>query len=520
MKNNILIKNAILSVQDKSGIKEFAKNLSKLGVKILCTEGTANFLKKSNIDVINISKYIKLPEIFNKRVKTLHYKIYGGILHRGKKDKNIIKKYKIIPIDMVIINFYSLDNVELYENITENIDIGGPSMIRAAAKNYQYVTAVTNNLQYEKIIKEMKNNENCITLNTRLKLAKIAFENTLNYEALVNKIFNKKIEKSKNKNKIIFPKVINLNLIKKQEMRYGENQHQKSALYESKNLEYMFSIKNKNIGKKLSYNNIEDVNTAIECINQFKKPTCIIVKHSNPCGAAIDSTIFKAYIKAQKADPISSFGGIVAFNKKLDYLTAIEIIKKQFVEIIITPEIEEKTLNIIHAKKNIRVITYKKNNTFKNLIDIKSVHGGFLLQEHNTNTIDIKKIKIVTKREPSDTEINDSIFAWKIAKFVKSNAIVFAKNYVTLGIGSGQTSRIYATKMAKIKSEHINNNLKNSVMASDAFFTFTDNIKVAEQIGVKCIIQPGGSIKDEEIIQEANKHNISMIFTNIRNFRH
>ncbi|CAL1328956.1 bifunctional phosphoribosylaminoimidazolecarboxamide formyltransferase/IMP cyclohydrolase [Candidatus Providencia siddallii] len=524
------IRRAILSVSDKKEIVNFAKELSKRGVDLISTNKTADLLIQSNIKVIKISEYTNFPEIMDGRIKTLHLKLHGGILGRRGVDDDIMKLYNIPTIDIVIVNLYPFKKIIKKQNCTiedafTNIDIGGNTMIRAAAKNYRDITIVTDKQDYESIIKEMDINKNSLSLSTRFNLAIKAFEYSAEYDSSIanylGKFFNNH-NNTKNKKSIInFPHTLNLNFIKKQDLRYGENYHQKASFYtKKKQKENSISTFKQIHGKTLSYNNILDANTAIECVRTFDKPACVIVKHSNPCGVSISNNIKKSYINAFKCDPISAFGGIIAFNRKLDKITLETIINNQFVEVIIAPYIDNDISQILIKKQNIRLLTCGNLNKPISNFDFKSVNGGLLVQNSDIDIIKNENFFIVTKRYPTENELNDANLSWKVAKFVKSNAIVYAKNNMTIGIGAGQMSRVYSAKIANLKA--IDSNLKTNgcTMASDAFLPFCDSIKIAADIGVTCIIQPGGSIRDIDTINIANKYNIAMIFTKIRHLKH
>lgn len=552
MSSLLSIRQVLISVFDKSNILNFAQSLCQQGIQILSTTGTTQTLSKIGLSVRNISDYIKCPEIMNGRIKTLHYKIYAGILNRKNIDNDILSAHAIQPIDMVIVNFYpfhlkSQQNKQLsIEKTLEYIDIGGPSMIRAAAKNYNNTVVIVDHNDYHNILNEMNQYHGSITLNTRFNLAIKAFKYIVEYDTAILNYFNNQSQKIntiqhiptittnhnyiKTSSKDHFPKsfkCINLEFIKKQNMRYGENPHQKATLYiETNSKKTIGSIANaKQLqGKPLSYNNILDMDTALECVKMFTQPTCVIVKHTNPCGVATSDTICSAYKKAYQTDPISAFGGIIAINRSVDIHTARSIINQNFVEAIIAPDIHQNSFQILSNKKNIRVLIIKpwKRQTNMSNIDFKKISGGLLIQ--NTDTmITPKNLKIVTNIHPTEQEIKDSIFCWKIVKFVKSNGIVCGKNHQTTGIGSGQLNRVHAVKIATAFTQTHQKNtsqITGSVMASDAFFPFPDSINIAAKMGITCIIQPGGSIRDAEIIQTANQHNISMIFTHTRHFRH
>ncbi|QCI23608.1 bifunctional phosphoribosylaminoimidazolecarboxamide formyltransferase/IMP cyclohydrolase [Buchnera aphidicola (Macrosiphoniella sanborni)] len=516
------IKNALISVSDKKNIVKIAQILTQNKVSLFSTNGTSKFLKKNNIPVIEISDYTKFPEMMDGRIKTLHPKIMAGILRRKDKDEEIMKLYHISPIDMVIVNFYPFEKI--IENIQENkennidniinyIDIGGPTLVRAAAKNYKNVIVIVDINDFDNIFESLKNNS--MNIEKRLDLASKAFEYTSSYEQAISQYFIKK-----NKNKL-FPNKIYFSFIKKQNLRYGENHHQKASFYIEKNLSSGTISTAKQIqGKNLSYNNIADSDIALECVKEFDKPACVIVKHGNPCGVAVSNCILDAYLLAYDSDPISAFGGIIAFNSILDEKTAQIIIEKQFVEVIIVPDIDMLAKKILYNKNNIRVLITGKYRNNTTGLDFKRVTNGLLVQEYDSYKIDYKSWMFVTQRMPTKREFKDAIFCWKIAKFVKSNAIVYGHNQVTIGIGAGQMSRIYSTKLANIKVQEKGCNIIGATMASDAFFPFRDGVDSAASIGISCIIQPGGSIRDKEIIEASNQHNITMIFTNKRHFKH
>ncbi|CAL4317870.1 Bifunctional purine biosynthesis protein PurH [Buchnera aphidicola (Chaitophorus sp. 3695)] len=519
-------KNVLISVFNKSKIITLSKSFNKNNIKILSTSGTRKTLINNNIPCKKISHYTKFKESMNGQIKTLHPKIYSGILSNSKKN-NIEKKN--ISIDFVVCNFYPFEKIiksnnKKIKNFKKYIDIGGPSLIRAAAKNYKKVIVIVDIEDYDFIIEKFKHKKNKFSKKERLKLAMKAFKYSYNYEYNIYKFFKKKYNlkyKKKLKNKL-FPKKINLILKKEKELIYGENKHQKAAIYFNNNI----FKKNKKIlekiqGKKLSYNNILDSNIALECVFQFKKPSCVIIKHGTPCGASTKKNILKAYINAYKCDPISAFGGIIAFNKKINSQTIKLILKNQFVEIIIAPDFSKKTLKILNYKKNLRILTTNNQKIdFLQNFEIKSINNRFLIQEKDYDEFNFKKWNIKTQKIPNKSEIKNAIFGWKIAKFSKSNAIVYIYKSSTISIGSGQTSRIFAIKNANSKINQNHKKLKNITLASDAFLTFEDNILEAKKKNISCIIQPGGSIKDPEIIKLSNKKNISMIFTNIRHFKH
>ena len=520
MHQRCTVRRALLSVYDKNGIIQFAKKLFDLGIEILSTGGTAKILLDAGIPIIEVSSYTAFPEIMNGRIKTLHYKIHAGILGRRNEDIPIMEKHEILPIDMVVVNLYpfmnkiSMDNCSL-EDAIENIDIGGQTMMRSAAKNYKNVAIIIDNSDYDHVLFELNNNNNSLTLKTRLSLAIKAFQYTTSYDSVIANYLN-------NTNNSNFPSIINLHFIKKYDLCYGENFHQNGAFYIDKNIEEGSIAGSQQLqGKNLSYNNIVDSNTALECVREFDKPACVIVKHGNPCSVALGNTILEAYNRAYFADSVSAFGSIIAFNCELDEITAKTIINRQFVEVIIAPVISKNALIITSTKQKIRILLCGKwkNNRIKRF-NYKSVNGGILVQDQDLSVVRINKLQIVSKRYPTKEELSDALFSWKIVKFVKSNAIVYARNNMTIGIGAGQMSRIDSAKIASIKANHSGLDIKGATMASDAFLPFKDTIENAAIDGISCVIQPGGSIRDDEIIDAANQYNIAMIFTKIRHFYH
>ncbi|CAQ82499.1 bifunctional purine biosynthesis protein [Photorhabdus asymbiotica] len=523
------IRRALLSVSDKSGIVEFAKALSERGVELLSTGGTAYLLAESGLKVTEVSDYTGFPEMMDGRVKTLHPKVHGGILGRRGQDDEIMTQHQISPIDMVVVNLYPFAQTVAKPNCTladavENIDIGGPTMVRSAAKNHKDVAIVVNSNDYEKIIEEMDNNQDSLTQSTRFNLAIKAFEHTAAYDSMIANYFGKLVAPyygDTTQPSGRFPRTLNLNFIKKQDMRYGENSHQDAAFYIEENLsESSIATATQLQGKALSYNNIADTDAALECVKEFVEPACVIVKHANPCGVAIGKDIHEAYDRAFKTDPTSAFGGIIAFNREIDTKTAQTIIDRQFVEVIIAPSINEEALPLLATKQNIRVLISGKWETRIAGLDFKRVNGGLLVQDRDLGMVTANDLRVVSKRQPTEQEMKDALFCWKVAKFVKSNAIVYAKNDMTIGIGAGQMSRVYSAKIAGIKAADEGLEVQGCAMASDAFFPFRDGIDAAAAVGVSCVIQPGGSIRDDEVIAAADEHDIAMIFTGMRHFRH
>lgn len=523
------IRRALLSVSDKTGIVEFANALSSRGVELLSTGGTAKLLAQAGLTVTEVSDYTGFPEMMDGRVKTLHPKVHGGILGRRGIDDGVMEQHNIQPIDMVVVNLYPFAQTVARPDCSladavENIDIGGPTMVRSAAKNHKDVAIVVNSGDYERIIKEMDASKNALSQETRFDLAIRAFEHTAAYDGMIANYFGSMVppyygETDKPSGR--FPRTLSLQYIKKQDMRYGENAHQQAAFYIEEALtEASVATAQQRQGKALSYNNIADTDAALECVKAFSEPACVIVKHANPCGVAVSDSIMDAYDRAYKTDPTSAFGGIIAFNRELDAETARAIISRQFVEVIIAPSATEEALKVTAEKQNVRVLACGEWQSRVPGLDFKRVNGGLLVQDRDLGMVEPTNLKVVTECQPTAQELADAMFCWKVAKFVKSNAIVYAKNNMTIGIGAGQMSRVYSAKIAGIKAADEGLEVKGSAMASDAFFPFRDGIDAAAAAGITCVIQPGGSIRDDEVIAAANEHGIAMIFTNMRHFRH
>ena len=524
------IRRALLSVSDKTGIIEFAKALSVRNIELLSTGGTAKLLIDNHIPVTEVADYTGFPEMMDGRVKTLHPKIHGGILGRRGIDDEVMQQHQIAPIDMVVVNLYPFaktvaDPKCSLEDAIENIDIGGPTMVRSAAKNNKDVAIVVDCRDYSTIIDMLDQQQNCLSFKYRFSLAIKAFEHTAQYDGMIANYFGKLVPPyygDRDKPAGEFPRTLNLQFIKKQDMRYGENSHQQAAFYVEEHLAQGSIATAKQVqGKELSYNNIADTDAALECVKSFAEPACVIVKHANPCGVAVSDNILNAYLNAFKTDPTSAFGGIIAFNRPLDAKTAQTIVDKQFVEVIIAPSVDQDALAITQTKKNVRVLECGQwSGSAVASLDFKRVNGGLLVQDRDLGMVTQEQLTVVTKRQPTEKELSDALFCCKVAKFVKSNAIVYAKDNMTIGIGAGQMSRVYSAKIAGIKAQDENLEVAGSVVASDAFFPFRDGVDAAAAVGVTCVIQPGGSIRDDEVIQAANEHNIAMIFTNMRHFRH
>ncbi|SJZ76963.1 bifunctional phosphoribosylaminoimidazolecarboxamide formyltransferase/IMP cyclohydrolase [Garciella nitratireducens] len=513
-----MLKRALISLSNKENIISFAKELKAMGIEIISTGGTAKLLKENNIEVTRISQVTGFPECLDGRVKTLHPAIHGGILAKReeKSHRDQLKELNIQPIDMVVVNLYPFKETVLKEGTTleeaiENIDIGGPTMLRSAAKNYHDVVVISDPADYDKVLQQIKENGE-VDLKTRLQLAQKVFSHTAQYDAFISSYLE---EQSGKKD---FSKTLTLTYEKIQDLRYGENPHQKAAFYgEIRPNSCSITTAEQLHGKQLSFNNINDANAALELLLEYKEPTCVALKHTNPCGVGSGEDLYTAYKKAYECDPVSIFGGIIAFNRKVDQRIAKEICKI-FLEIIIAPDYDEEALEILKQKKNIRLlkINLSKADREKD-IDVKKVRGGILIQEKDIAMIDPKDVKVVTQRAPSQKELEDLFFAWKAVKHVKSNAIVVAKDQKTLGIGPGQVNRIWAAQQS---IQRAGDRVKGAVLASDAFFPFSDTVQAAVKAGITAIIQPGGSIRDQESIEECDKNNIAMVFTGMRHFKH
>ncbi|EPJ2749070.1 bifunctional phosphoribosylaminoimidazolecarboxamide formyltransferase/IMP cyclohydrolase [Vibrio parahaemolyticus] len=530
MNNARPIRRALISVSDKTGIVEFAQALAERGVDILSTGGTARLLAEQGIAVTEVSDYTGFPEMMDGRVKTLHPKVHGGVLGRRGQDDDVMEKHGINPIDMVVVNLYPFAETVAKEGCTladavENIDIGGPTMVRSAAKNHKDVTIVVNASDYDRVIAEMDANDKSLTLETRFDLAIAAFEHTAAYDGMIANYFGTMVpsygENKEGDEDSKFPRTFNQQFEKKQDMRYGENSHQAAAFYvEANPQEASVSTARQIQGKALSYNNIADTDAALECVKEFNEPACVIVKHANPCGVALGKDILEAYNRAYQTDPTSAFGGIIAFNQELDAETATAIVERQFVEVIIAPSVSAEAIEVVAAKKNVRLLECGEWSTKTTGFDVKRVNGGLLVQDRDQGMVSLDDLKVVSKRQPTEEELKDALFCWKVAKYVKSNAIVYAKGDMTIGVGAGQMSRVYSAKIAGIKAADEGLEVAGSVMASDAFFPFRDGIDAAAEAGIKCVIQPGGSMRDDEVIAAADEHGMAMIFTGMRHFRH
>ncbi len=517
---NKKVARALVSVSDKTGVLEFCRGLNQLGIELLSTGGTAKLLAEHNVPVTEVSDYTGFPEMMDGRVKTLHPKVHGGILGRRGIDDAVMADSGIKPIDMVVVNLYPFEQTIAnpdcdLETAIENIDIGGPTMIRAAAKNHDDVAIVVDPADYSAILAELQA-EVSLSHATRFNLALKSFEHTARYDTAIATYLGKI-------NNSGFPDTLNLQFHRLQTMRYGENPHQNAAFYQEKNPPVGSIAAAKQLqGKELSYNNIADADAALECVKAFpEQPACVIVKHANPCGVAISDDLLGAYNLAYATDPTSAFGGIIAFNRELDEKTAAEIAARQFVEVIIAPAVSEGAKAALAKKQNVRVLECGYWDAINPAaLDFKRVAGGLLVQDKDIGSITAEDVKVVSQRAPSEQELADLLFAWRVAKFVKSNAIVYVKNGQTIGVGAGQMSRVYSAKIAGIKAADEGLEVLGSVMASDAFFPFRDGIDAAAAAGVTAVIHPGGSMRDQEVIDAANEHNIAMVLTGMRHFRH
>lgn len=523
--SKITVRRALISVSDKSNLVKFAHALHALDVEILSTGGTAKLLLEADIPVIEVSSYTGFPELMDGRVKTLHPKIHGGLLGRRGIDDSIMAEHEIPPIDLLVVNLYPFEQTIAKPDCTlaqalENIDIGGPAMLRAAAKNHSGVAVVTDSTDYEAIAAELHEQSGQLSAATCFQLAVKTFAHTARYDAAISNYLSAINE---NQQRQTFPRTFTAQFEQIQTLRYGENPHQKAAFYRDQQAA-SDAIANAHQlqGKALSYNNIADSDAALECVKNFTEAACVIVKHANPCGVAIADDMAKAYDKAYQTDPTSAFGGIIAFNCELDLATAKSILERQFVEVIIAPGYTASALSVLAAKPNIRVLACGKITGTNPLPDwhYQKVNGGLLIQQRDSIGITQQDLKIVTRQQPNPQQLQDLLFAWKVAKFVKSNAIVYARDGMTLGVGAGQMSRVYSARIAAIKATDEHLDINDSVMASDAFLPFRDGIDAAAKAGIKAVIQPGGSMRDEEVIAAANEYNMSMVFTNLRHFRH
>ncbi len=522
MDNHLIkVRRALVSVSDKNGVVDFARALLTLGVEILSTGGTAQLLRLNGLVVTEVADYTGFPEMMEGRVKTLHPKVHGGILARRDKPDHLkaMQEHGIPPIDMVVVNLYPFAQTVAKPGVSmddaiENIDIGGPAMVRAAAKNHEFVAVVTDPADYAALMDKMKRGGGALAFAERYALAAKAFSHTAEYDGMISSWLTARNARGDVR---AFPDRLNLQFRLAQSLRYGENPHQAAAFYVERNpppgtLASFTQLQ----GKELSYNNIADADAAWDCCRSFDVPACVIVKHANPCGVAVADDPLEAYRNAFATDPTSAFGGIIAFNRALDSDTA-EAVSKQFVEVVIAPSYDEGARKVFRAKQNVRLLAIELAGG-QNRLDMKRVGGGLLVQ--GADDFDVAELRIVTRRDPTPREMNDLVFAFRVAKYVKSNAIVFCARGMTLGVGAGQMSRVDSTRIAAIKAKNAGLSLRGSVVASDAFFPFRDGLDIVARAGARAVIQPGGSVRDAEVIAAADEHGVAMVFTGMRHFRH
>jgi phosphoribosylaminoimidazolecarboxamide formyltransferase/IMP cyclohydrolase len=518
-----VLRRALISVSDKTGVVELAKALSERGVAILSTGGTARLLTEQGIAVTEVSQHTGFPEIMGGRVKTLHPRIHGGLLGRRGVDESVMALHGIERIDLLVVNLYPFAETVArpactYAEAIENIDIGGPAMVRAASKNHDAVTVLVDPADYAAVLAEMDSHEGATTPPLRAWLAAKAFAHTARYDTMVANYLQARNPAPGMR----FPQALPLVYEKAQDLRYGENPHQKAAFYRdpTPRAATIASAKVRQ-GKELSYNNIADADTAIECVRQFRTPACVIVKHANPCGVATAESLLASYEAAWRTDPTSAFGGIIAFNGEIDAALAQVLMDRQFIEVLVAPRFSSEALAVLASKPNIRVLELGDLPADSGVeLEYRSVSGGLLAQSRDDGRIGLQDLKIVTQRQPTDSELKDLLFAWQVCKFVKSNAIVYARDQATVGVGAGQMSRVYSSRVAAMKAADEKLEVKGAVMASDAFFPFRDGLDVAAEYGIAAVIQPGGSLRDQEVIAAADEHGIAMVFTGMRHFRH
>lgn len=521
-----MIKRALISVSNKDGILEFAQALHGMGVQILSTGGTAQLLIDNQIPVTEVADHTGFPEMLDGRVKTLHPKIHGGILARRdlSAHTDALQEHDIATLDMVVVNLYPFENTIARDDCTieeaiENIDIGGPAMLRSAAKNHQDVIVVCDPSDYTDITNELAANEGELSQDSKFMLAMKVFAHTARYDGAIADYLSSLGAEKSHETRNRYPQTMHMAFEKVQDLRYGENPHQSAAFYQDINVRPGALAGYAQLqGKELSYNNIADSDAAWECAKTFHEPACVIIKHANPCGAATGVSLKEAYLKALQTDPQAAFGGIIAFNQELDAQAAEEV-AKLFVEVLIAPRFTQEARDILNTKKNLRLLEIPAGRSM-NTYEIKRVGGGALLQAADSRNLAFSELEVVTEKHPTQQQVEDMLFAWRVAKFVKSNAIVFCANGMTMGVGAGQVSRVDAARAASMKAELAELSLANTAVASDAFFPFRDGIDVVADAGATCIIQPGGSVRDKEVIAAANERGLVMVFTNVRHFRH
>ncbi|MBT8092244.1 MAG: bifunctional phosphoribosylaminoimidazolecarboxamide formyltransferase/IMP cyclohydrolase [Gammaproteobacteria bacterium] len=514
------VRRALVSVSDKRGLIPFVTGLADLGIEVISTGGTCRQLREAGLDVVEVSEKTGFPEIMDGRVKTLHPVIHGGLLGRRGVDEAVMQEHGIEPIDLLVVNLYPFEQTIARDDATigdaiENIDIGGPAMIRAASKNHDGVAVIVSPDDYGDVLKRLQDNQ--LDLSQRRRLAAKAYAHTASYDTAITHYLSQSLGDGALGERFLYSGALS------ERLRYGENPHQDAAFYVDQQAPDGSLASAKQLqGKALSYNNIADTDAALECVKQFDRPACVIVKHANPCGVAVADSLLNAYDRAFQTDPTSAFGGIIAFNRPLDRKTAAAIIDRQFVEVIVAPAIDGDAADTIAAKKNVRLLDvgdWSKTQAAADF-DFKKVSGGLLVQTADLGVITADDLKVVTKLAPTGEQIRDMLFAWTVVKYVKSNAIIFCKDGMTIGVGAGQMSRVYSTRIAAIKAADENLEVKGSVMASDAFFPFRDGIDAAAEHGIAAIIQPGGSMRDDEVIEAADEHGLAMVFTGMRHFRH
>jgi phosphoribosylaminoimidazolecarboxamide formyltransferase / IMP cyclohydrolase len=513
---------ALLSVADKHGLVDFARALAARGFELLSTGGTAQALRNAGIAVREVADYTGFPEIMDGRVKTLHPLVHGGLLGRRGTDDEVMLAHGISPIDLLVVNLYpfaaTIARPECtYAEAIENIDVGGPAMLRAAAKNHADVTVVVDPADYATVLAELETS-GATSIDTRSRLAAKAFAHTAGYDTCVSDYLQRAQQLPLER----FPERLPLLLEKLQELRYGENPHQRAAFYRTPGARGgAVGTAQMLQGKELSFNNIADADAAIECVRQFAEPACVIVKHANPCGVACDQTVMAAYERAHRTDPTSAFGGIIAVNRLLDGAAAHAIVARQFAELIAAPAVDEEARRVLAGKPNIRVLAVGDLSAATgDEYELRSVNGGVLVQDRDSAAVGAGELRVASARQPDARELADLLFAWGVAKYVKSNAIVFARDHATLGIGAGQMSRVYSSRLAALKAADEKLELRGAVMASDAYFPFRDGVDIASAYGIAAIIQPGGSRRDAEVIAAADAHGMAMVFTGMRHFRH
>jgi phosphoribosylaminoimidazolecarboxamide formyltransferase/IMP cyclohydrolase len=517
------VRRALLSVSDKTGLLELARELDRRHIEILSTGGTAQLLAANGVAVREVSSYTGFPEIMGGRIKTLHPKIHGGLLGRRGVDDGVMAQHGIEPIDLLVVNLYPFAATiarpgSRYPDAIENIDIGGPAMLRAAAKNHESVLVVVDPADYELLLRQLDTHQGGSDAETRARLAAKAFAHTARYDAMIAGYLSSQHPEPDQG----MPAILELTLEKAQDLRYGENPHQQAALYRDAAARGAGVAAARLMqGKELSFNNIADADAAIECVRQFAEPACVIVKHANPCGASLGGTLLEAYEGAYRTDPTSAYGGIIAFNRELDAAAAACVLERQFVEVLAAPAFSAEAVRALEGKPKVRVLELGDLKARTGAaFELRSVTGGLLMQSRDALDPRPEDLKVATRRKPSEAELADLVFAWRVCKFVKSNAIVFARAGTTIGIGAGQMSRVYSTRLAAMKAADEKLAVAGAVMASDAFLPFRDNLDVAAALGLRAVIQPGGSVRDDEVIAAADEHGMAMVFTGVRHFRH